>query len=110
MAEQKFRIESGEPTRKWRYSVGSGLTGGTGLALVLGYVIGRIDPAMPAEIRGVAAALLASLLTTALMAAVGWATRPAGQDRPVLDPGAGPPLTQEELRGALRSRRSARGR
>lgn len=85
MAGPKLKIAGGQPTRKLRYSVGVGLPSGGGLALVLTYVIGRIDPAMPPEVLAVASTLLASALTGGAMALVAWLTRPALADRPVVD-------------------------
>lgn len=84
----QYKIASGEPTRKWKYSVGGGLPSGAALTMLLAYAIGRLDPQMPPEVLAAAAALGASVLTGATMAAIGWLTRPSAADKPVIDEAA----------------------
>lgn len=91
MSEPQYRIESGEPTRKWKASAGTGLGVGAPLALVLGYVVGRVDPTMPPEIQGACVALGAWAITQGAMMIAGYLARPARDDRPVIDTAATSP-------------------
>lgn len=90
MAEPKWMIQGGQPTRKFRYSMTTGaltaLLGGPALGKIMDYYLGRIDPLMPSDIRATIAGFLAALVTIAVTAAVAWATRPDPDDRPVIDP------------------------
>lgn len=91
--EPKYKIAgAGEPTRKWKASAGTGLGVGAPLALVLGYVIGRVDPNMPPEIQGAFVALGAWAITQGAMMIAGWVARPSVDDRPVIDIAASPPV------------------
>jgi hypothetical protein len=106
----QYKIAGGEPTRKWKYSAGSGAGVGGVVGVIASYFIAKADPTMPNEVLAAIVWLITWLLTQGAMMLAGYLVRPSPQDRPVLDPGAGPPLTEEELRGALRSRRPTRGR
>jgi hypothetical protein len=91
MAEVKYKIASGEPTRKWKASAGTGLGVGLPLTVVLGYIVGRVDPTMPPEVQGAAVALAAWAITQGAMMIAGWLARPGKDDAPVVDPASVPP-------------------
>lgn len=81
------------PIRKLRYGVGVGVPSGGGLAIVLAYLLGRLDPQMPPDIRVLAAGLLASALAGAGAWLVAYYVSPAAQDQVVPSgaPKADPP-------------------
>lgn len=81
----QYKIAHGSPTRKWKASAGAGLGAGAPLALVLGYLVGRVDPTMPPEVQGALVALLVWALTQGTMMAAGYLARPSASDRPVVD-------------------------
>lgn len=81
----QYKTAGGEPTRKLVYQATTGVPTGVALAAIIGYFIGRLDPTIPTEIVGLMAGLIAAGLTSGALLVVGWLTRPAARDKPVVD-------------------------
>lgn len=91
MSDIKYRLAGGEPSRKWKYSAGSGASVGGVVGLIVAYIAAKVDPTMPAEVLAAIVWLLTWLLTQGSMMLAGYLARPAAQDRPVVDTAATPP-------------------
>lgn len=99
MREVGYRIKGGEPTRKWKASAKTGAGVGLPLVVVLGYLIGRIDPRMPVETREMLVGLIVWAGTQGAMMLAGYLARPAAKDRPEVDPATLPKRPVEPLPG-----------
>lgn len=70
----------------------AGRGGGVTPVVVLGHLIGRIDPQMPIETREMLVGLIVWAGTQGAMMLAGYLARPAADDRPVVDRAATPPV------------------
>lgn len=86
----KYRIASGEPTAKWKASAATGAGVGVPLAIVVGYVVARVDPQMDGVVREAMVGLVVWAITQGSMMAAGWLARPSPDDAPVVDPATVP--------------------
>ena len=89
--EPKYRLAGGEPSRKWKYSAGSGASVGGVVGLIVAYVAAKVDPTMPAEVLAAIVWLLTWLLTQGSMMIAGYLARPSVNDKPIIDVPATPP-------------------
>lgn len=89
-----YKIESGEPTAKWKASAQAGAAA-LPVNLVLAYLIAQFLPDVPGEVRAalvlVLVAALSWLTTQGATMLAGWLKRPDPSDRPVIDRAAMPP-------------------
>lgn len=91
MAVAQYKIADGKITRKVQYAAGSGLGTIAGAAIILTYLVNRLDPTIPDYVVGAIVSLVTGFAVWFGTVGVAYMTRPSKRDQPIIDRAVSPP-------------------